>query len=85
MQQLEIVVEAVNAHCVYGYEPGQVIPLNGYDTPTGFCGGAYTALFPVIVALLSGAQFGYEQDPDCKTGMACPDRGKVIFSVRRKS
>jgi uncharacterized repeat protein (TIGR04076 family) len=82
VKQLEIEVEKVNGHCTYGYEVGDTFPLNGFDTPDGFCGGAYVTLFPIIVSLLSGARFDFEEDPLCKTGMACPDNGHVVFKVR---
>lgn len=78
----EVEVERVNGHCSHGYRVGDRIQLNGLDTPAGFCGGAYTTLFPIVVALNCGARFGFERDPLCKTGMACPDNGYVVFKVR---
>ena len=81
-KRFEIEVEKVNGRCSYSYREGQKIAVNGFDTPGGFCGGAYTALFPIIVALTSGARFDFEKDPLCKTHMACPDNGNVVFSVR---
>lgn len=81
-KKLEIQVEKISAYCPYEYVEGQKIPVNGYDTPDGFCGGAYTALFPIIVALNSGARFEFEEDPLSKTKMACPDDGKVTFKVK---
>lgn len=80
--KFEFEVEKVNGRCSYGYTVGQKIPVKGFDTPAGFCGGAYTTLFPIIVALTSGARFSFEKDPLCKTRMACPDNGNVVFSVR---
>jgi uncharacterized repeat protein (TIGR04076 family) len=81
-KRFEIEVEKVNGQCSYSYREGQKIPVNGFDTPGCFCGGAYTTLFPIIVALTSGARFTFEKNPLCKTGMACPDNGNVVFSVR---
>ena len=78
----EISIEKVNGHCIYTYREGDTFIFNGFDTPNAFCGGAYTTLFPIIVALNSGARFTFENDPLCKTKMACPDNGNVIFSVR---
>ena len=49
-RKLEIGVEKVNGHCIYGYKVGDVIPLSGFDTPAGFCSGAYITLFPIVVA-----------------------------------
>ena len=82
MNRFEIGVEKVNGKCSYSYQAGDRFIFNGFDTPNAFCGGAYTTLFPIIVALNSGARFGFEKDPLCKTRMACPDNGNVIFSVR---
>jgi len=81
MKQFEIEVEQVNGRCSYSYEPGDKIICSGYDTPGGFCGGAYVTLFPIIVALSSGARFDFEDNPLSKTKMACPDNGNVIFKV----
>jgi len=82
--KLEIEVEAVNGHCVNGYKVGQKIQLSGMNTPDhAFCGGAYTLLFPLIVALNSGSKFDFEKNPYCKTKMACPDNGNVIFKITK--
>ena len=67
MNRFVITVERVNGHCTYSYREGDKFILNGFDTPDGFCGGAYTTLFPIIVALNSGARFNFEKDPLCKT------------------
>ena len=81
-KQFEIQVEKVNGHCTHEYKPGDTFIWQGLDTPAGgFCGGAYTALFPILVALFSGAQFHFEKNPLSKTKMACPDNGNVIFKV----
>jgi len=82
MKQFEVEIEKVNGYCSKGYKVGDTVTLNGFDTPDGFCGGAYTTLFPIVVALISGARFDFEDDPLCKTKMACPDNGNVVFKVR---
>lgn len=82
MNQFEIEVEKVNGYCTYSYSEGDKFIFNGFDTPNAFCGGAYTTLFPIIVALNSGAKFHFEENPLCKTKMACPDNGNVVFKVR---
>ena len=84
MKTFEVEIEKVKGHCTYSYKEGDRFTFNGYDTPDGFCGGAYVTLFPIIVALSSGARFDFEEDPLCKTRMACPDDGKVVFKVRLK-
>lgn len=81
MPKFLIRVEKVNGPCTRGYRQGDEFIFNGYDTPNAFCGGAYTILFPILVALRSGGRFDYEKDPLCKTDMACPDGGHVCFSV----
>lgn len=84
-RKIEIVVEKVNGYCTCKYKEGDKINVKGYMTPKDFCGGAYTTLFPIIVTFNSGGKFDYEEDPFCKTGMACPDRGNITFSVRLKA
>lgn len=79
---LEIIVEKVNGYCSCKYEVGDKIKVNGYMTPNNFCGGAYTTLFPIIVVFNSGGKFEYEDNPFCKTKMACPDNGNIIFNVK---
>ncbi|HEX2965476.1 MAG TPA: TIGR04076 family protein [Syntrophorhabdaceae bacterium] len=81
MKKFRVEIERVNGYCSHGYKTGDVFVFNGLNTPDSFCGGAYTTLFPVIFALGSGSRFEYEKDPRCKTGMACPDNGNVVFSV----
>jgi uncharacterized repeat protein (TIGR04076 family) len=82
MKQYEVEVERVTGHYSHSYRPGVTLIFNGLDTPDGFCGGGYTTLFPILVALGAGGRFGYEADPLCKAGMACPDNGNVVFKVR---
>jgi uncharacterized repeat protein (TIGR04076 family) len=81
MRKFRIEVEHVTGHCSHAYKPGDRFIFNGLDTPNEFCGGAYTTLFPILVALGSGGRFEYEVDPQCKTGMACPDNGNVVFKI----
>lgn len=81
MKTFEIEVERVNGYCSCSYKQGDTFRVHGYNTPANFCGGAYTMLFPIIVALNSGATFGFEENPRSKTKMACPDNGNIIFKV----
>ena len=80
---LEIEAQEVRGHCFYGYKEGQKFTLKGLKTPEGFCGAAYSTLFPVLFALNFGATFSFEKDPNAKTGTACPDGGNIKFKVRR--
>lgn len=81
MKNFEVEVEKVNGYCQYKYEEGDKFIFNGYSTPDGFCGGAYIILFPILVALNSGARFDFEKNPYCKTKLSCPDNGNIIFKV----
>lgn len=83
-KDLEIEVEEVSGHCFYGYKKGDKFQVKGLRTPEGFCGAAYSMLFPVLFALNFGAEFSFEENPVCKTGSTCPDGGNIKFKVRRK-
>lgn len=80
---LEIEVDEVSGPCVYNYKKGDKIRVKGLKTPEGFCGAAYSALFPVLFAMNFGAEFSFEADSKCKTGTTCPDNGNIKFKVRR--
>lgn len=81
-KKFAIEVEAVNGYCACGYKPGDIITCSGLNTPDQpFCGGAYAVIFPMQTALHAGATFGFEQNPYSKTGLACPDRGYVVFKI----
>ncbi|MFC1514829.1 TIGR04076 family protein [Candidatus Omnitrophota bacterium] len=82
-KMMEIEVEEVRGHCVYGYKQGDTFQVKGLKTPDGFCGAAYSTLFPVLFALNFGSKFSFEKDPDAKTHTACPDGGHIKFKVRR--
>jgi uncharacterized repeat protein (TIGR04076 family) len=81
MKNFLVEVEKVRGPCTRGYKEGDRFTFKGFDTPDGFCGGAYTMLFPVISTLRSGGRFHYEKNPLCKTNMACPDGGNVVFRI----
>ena len=81
---LEIEVQEVTGHCFYGYKKGDKFEVTGLATPAGFCGAAYSVLFPVLFALNFDANFSFEDDPNCKTGITCPDGGNIKFKIRRK-
>ena len=52
-------------------------------TPEGICLGALQAILPAARALMFGASFPWESDPDA-TWVACPDpENPVVFEVRR--
>ena len=82
MKSFAIEVEEVRGHCSCGYRQGDTFHCSGLNTPDGaFCGGAYMILFPMQVALHSGAQFSFEKNPQSKTKLDCPDDGKVVFRI----
>lgn len=39
------------------------------------------ALFPIQVALHNGARFHFEDNPQSKGNLACPDNGYVVFRL----
>ena len=80
--EFRIRVEMVQGYCSCGYQEGDTFSCEGMNTPAvSFCGGAYIVLFPMQVALQSGARFCFEENPKCKTKLACPDNGNVVFSI----
>lgn len=81
MKTFCVEVEMVRGACTRGYKTGDTFTFNGLATPDGFCGGAYTVLFPILMAFKNGGSFSYEKNPFCKTAMACPDGGNVLFKV----
>ena len=82
MKRFQIRVDKVQGYCSCGYKEGDIITCEGMNTPDiPFCGGAYTILFPMQVALHSGARFNFENNPNSKTKLACPDNGNVVFSI----
>jgi len=82
-KKMVIEVEENKGGCVYGYKVGDSFELQGLTTPAGFCGSAYSLLFPVLFALNFGASFPFEKNPSCKTQSTCPDGGKIKFKVTR--
>lgn len=82
-QKMLIEVEYSNGKCPYEYKVGDKFEVLGLRTPANFCGAAYHLIFPVLFALNFGASFPFEEDPNCKTGITCPDGAKVKFKIKR--
>jgi len=82
-KDMVIEVEYSDGTCHYGYNVGDRFEVKGLKTPDGMCGAAYHLLFPVLFEMNFGASFPFEKDPTCKTGITCPDGGKVKFKVKR--
>jgi uncharacterized repeat protein (TIGR04076 family) len=80
-KDMTIEVEYSDNTCVYGYKVGDQWKVKGLKTPEGMCGAAYHLLFPVLFEMNFGASFSFEKNPFCKTGITCPDGGKVKFKV----
>jgi uncharacterized repeat protein (TIGR04076 family) len=81
-KRFEIEVEKVSGYCSCGYKVGDIFSCEGLNTPDKpFCGGAYAVIFPMQTALFSGATFNFETNPCCKTKLACPDNGYVVFKI----
>lgn len=83
MKKIEFKVEEVKGYCSRDYKKGDNWIVEGFDTPNKFCGGAYATLFPIVVSFMADGKFTLEKDPMCKTGMACPDNGNIIFSIKQ--
>lgn len=82
MKKFQYLVEKVSGYCSCGYKEGDLFYSDGMNTPSQkFCGGAYMALFPIQVALNSGAKFYFETNPNSKGALSCPDNGNVIFRI----
>jgi uncharacterized repeat protein (TIGR04076 family) len=78
----KVVAEVVD-ECPLGYRQGQEFEFIGLQTPEhGFCGGAYHAIFPMLVALNNGVNFPWENEAGV-VHTTCPDRGKVSFKTTR--
>lgn len=83
-KKFEVEVEKVTGYCTCNYKVGDKFIFEGMNTPAQpFCGGAYMILFPMVVALHSGARFDFEENPYSKTKLACPDDGNVTFKVTK--
>lgn len=75
-------VERVSGFCASGYKEGDVFYCSGMNTPNvSFCGGAFMSLFPLQVALNSGALFYFEENPKSIGNLSCPDNGCVTFRL----
>ena len=68
--------------CDIGIQPGQEWICNE-RTPEGMCPLVYNANFPVIWAMMTGATFPWQQDPDV-TYVSCtnPEVGNT-YELRR--
>ncbi|MBF0484327.1 MAG: TIGR04076 family protein [Candidatus Omnitrophica bacterium] len=82
-KKMLIEVEHSDNTCHYGYKVGDKWEVTGLRTPDGMCGAAYHLLFPVLFEMNFGATFSFEKNPNCKTGITCPDGGKIKFKVTR--
>ena len=63
MNRFIIKVERVQGYCSCGYNPGDTFYSEGLNTTDKpICGGAYTILFPIQTALVSGDFFAFENN-----------------------
>ena len=83
-REYKVIIELVRNQnpCHSGHQIGDKWEFD-YMTPSGMCGLAYNALYPVALALQFGATFPWQTDPDV-IEISCPD-GEVnnIFELRR--
>ena len=80
----EVLVKIVSqkGKCEQDHKVGEEWMLHG-KTPEGICLGALPTILSAARALMFGASFPWESDPDA-TWVACPDpENPVVFEVRR--
>ena len=71
--------------CEAGHKVGDEWVIKGDEckTPQGICLFAYSSLDATTTALMYGASFPWESDPDVSI-VACPDaQNPVVFELRR--
>ena len=82
---VQITVVSQEGRCDAGHKVGDQWIVDGktLKTPEGMCIFAYQSLQNVLVALMFGASFPWEKDPDSTT-VVCPDPGNpCVFELRR--
>lgn len=53
-----------------------------WETPGGFCLGAWNAISPYVTALLCGGNFPWESEPG-RAEIHCPDPKGITLEIRR--
>lgn len=86
-QPKKMIAEVVTAQgkCTYGYKLGDKFEFIGLKCIPGFCGAAFHTMFPALFALNFGAKFFFMDNPDSIDTVTCPDKGNIVFKVRRVS
>jgi len=83
VDRMVIKVISQKGTCDAGHKVGDEWVIEGEHAPAGICIYAFHAIFPFVTAMLFGASFPWETDPDV-THMACPDADNpVVFELRR--
>lgn len=78
---IKVTVKEISGDCEI-HKVGDEILYDGLTFEGKICSSALASLFPHLYALAWGAEFPWDEDKDITT-WACPDRGKVIFELRR--
>jgi len=86
-ESYDVVIKVISQKgtCDAGHKVGDEWIIKGeeYKSPQGMCLFAYGPLDPSVKALMYGASFPWESDPDATT-IACTDaQNPVVFEVRR--
>jgi uncharacterized repeat protein (TIGR04076 family) len=86
-ESYDVVIKVISQKgtCDAGHKVGDEWVIKGEEgkTPQGMCLSAYSSLDSMAQALMYGASFPWENDPDATTA-ACPDDlNPVVFEVRR--
>lgn len=82
---ISIRVVSQQGHCEAGHKAGDewLVKSDKCHTPPGLCMFAWNALSPLLTALMFGAAFPWETDPE-GAQLACIDaENPVVFALRR--
>ena len=82
---VKITVISQHGHCDVGHNVGDQWVINGktMKTPEGLCLFAYQSVQSMLIALMVGGAFPWEEDPDIARAV-CPDPANpCVFELRR--
>ncbi len=80
--KVRISVVSQKGNCAQGHRIGDSWVV-GYTTPEGICTWAFNSLLPLLMGLMQGGSFPWENDPNEAT-VACPDsENPVVFKLNR--
>jgi uncharacterized repeat protein (TIGR04076 family) len=81
--RVEVTVIKQEGTCTFYHKVGDKVVFDGVGIQGPICWSALYSMIPKIHAMLYGAQFPWNKDPDIATH-ACPDAyNPVVFELRR--